>query len=150
MCIRFFFWLIISFCVWIFSNFSLKHKFFLKDLNLRSLSIANWCLSFCLNSIIFVCLQNKKFNYFCLRFKKKKIVILRVEFFFFLFFKVTQHTSLNGSPKKKEKVLPQKKRLKKQKRVFEFKKTKNKKKIKKKRKEGPRSNRIQIENILFK
>ena len=35
-------------------------------------------------------------------------------------------------------------------RVFEFKKAKKQNKIKKKRKEGRRSNRIQIENILFK
>ena len=49
-------------------------------------------------------------------------------------------------PKKKIK----KKRVTKQLRVFEFKKNKKQNKIKKKRKEGPRSNRIQIENILFK
>ena len=55
----------------------------------------------------------------------------------------------------KKNVLPQKKRLKKKKvteqlRVFEFKINKKQNKIKKKRKEGPRSNQIQIENILLK
>ena len=61
-CILFlFFWLIFFLlCVDIFKLFTQTQTLF-KDLNVRSLSITNWCLSLCF-----------KFNYFCLLAKKKK------------------------------------------------------------------------------
>ena len=102
-----------------------------KDLNLRSLSTTNWCLSLRFKFNYFCLLaKKKKINYFCLRLKKKNHDFGR-RIFLFLFFKVTQHTF----PQKKEEVTEQL-------RVFEFKK-------KKKKKERPRSNWIQIENILI-
>ena len=85
-CILFFFFFGLIFfllSVDIFKLFTQTQTLF-KDLNMRSLSITNWCLSLCF-----------KFNYFCLLAKKKKktiflfkilkkqILILRGEFFFF-------------------------------------------------------------------
>ena len=87
-CISFFFFFAYLFllCVDIFKIFSQTQTLF-KDLNLRSLSLCFKFNYFCL-------LAKQKIQLFLFEILKKKIVILRVEFFFFLFFKVTQHTSL--------------------------------------------------------
>ena len=63
----FFFWAyLFLLCMDIFKLFSQTQTLF-KDLNMRSLSITNWCLSLCF-----------KFNYFCSLAKKKKKSIIFV------------------------------------------------------------------------
>ena len=57
---QFCFLLTFSFCVWIFSNFSLKHKLFLKIWICKVYQQRIDVYHFVLNSIIFVCLQKKK------------------------------------------------------------------------------------------